>query len=505
MEQEQTNLNNSNLSNSTIQNAPTFYEKIKEPKSKEIKEKLLEFIRTIQQKKHTLKNIPEIVKSKIAEIEKNFQDLWQEPAKIEAKNGEVIEAIITKGLYEILIDQYDNKLDNQIELNIKVFEFLELKHFDIDIDIQNHPSYNKAKQFIKDINNEKTPKDKLTLLSNACQEISQLLATLSNQITGADQFIPVFVYTLIQAQPQRPFSNLGFIRDFRQENRVQGSDQYYFTAFESALEFIEDINEKKLKINPVEFREKRQKYYKIHQADFKQKENEQKKQDKIKQITKEDLSISIRTHNLKKEPQLQNENDFINFQNCQDLCKEEISCIEKQKEYQACLQDQNNQKLEDCEQKLNDHQQLLECYQNEQNKNFELNIENEKKNLNEEEIQKQEKTNQVDTNSQTEKKEHLQEQEQQQKEDLKAEYIQQKHSSAQSTQYDAQNQQGHPQKQEGDNWFVSIFKGFWYILKGVFAFIWGILTFLFFTVLWWLLPGLIIAGIGYFLYKKYYA
>lgn len=43
-------------------------------------------------------------------------------------------------------------------------------------------------------------------------------------------------------------------RDFRSVKRLKGQDEYYFTAFESALEFIEKMDETKLALDKEEFR-----------------------------------------------------------------------------------------------------------------------------------------------------------------------------------------------------------------------------------------------------------
>ncbi len=53
-------------------------------------------------------------------------------------------------------------------------------------------------------------------------------------------------------------SNLKFYsiyqnRDFRSTNRLKGLEEYYFTAFESAIEFIQNIDATKLKIDREEF------------------------------------------------------------------------------------------------------------------------------------------------------------------------------------------------------------------------------------------------------------
>ena len=78
-------------------------------------------------------------------------------------------------------------------------------------------------------------------------------STSKNKRTGADNFLPVMIFLVLSAKPSRPLSNLEFIRDFRSSRRLRGFEEYYFTSYESTLEFIDDIDASKLKINEEEF------------------------------------------------------------------------------------------------------------------------------------------------------------------------------------------------------------------------------------------------------------
>ena len=72
--------------------------------------------------------------------------------------------------------------------------------------------------------------------------------------TGADHFLPVLIYAVLQARPSNPFSNIEYISNFRSPRRIAGPEEYYFTAYESALEFIESLDHNKLKISSDEFK-----------------------------------------------------------------------------------------------------------------------------------------------------------------------------------------------------------------------------------------------------------
>lgn len=72
--------------------------------------------------------------------------------------------------------------------------------------------------------------------------------------TGADDFLPVLIYVVLKAQPKNPMSNIEFIRDFRLPHRLRGEEDYYFTAYDSALAFLEKLDASHLKIDPKEFK-----------------------------------------------------------------------------------------------------------------------------------------------------------------------------------------------------------------------------------------------------------
>jgi len=75
----------------------------------------------------------------------------------------------------------------------------------------------------------------------------------NNKPTGADDFLPCLIYTILKAKPKNVASDIQFIKSYRSPDRLNGMDDYYFTAFESAIEFIEHLKADKLKIESQEF------------------------------------------------------------------------------------------------------------------------------------------------------------------------------------------------------------------------------------------------------------
>lgn len=75
----------------------------------------------------------------------------------------------------------------------------------------------------------------------------------SNKLTGADDFLPTMIYTVIRAKPSNAACDLSFIRDLRAPRRLRGMEEYYFTAYESAIHFVENLEKSQLKMEKEEF------------------------------------------------------------------------------------------------------------------------------------------------------------------------------------------------------------------------------------------------------------
>ena len=64
-------------------------------------------------------------------------------------------------------------------------------------------------------------------------------------------FFPALIYTILQAASCKFLkSNLVYIKSFRVE--LQGQEEYYITAMESALEFLSDLKQSDLKMSERE-------------------------------------------------------------------------------------------------------------------------------------------------------------------------------------------------------------------------------------------------------------
>ncbi|KAL4456494.1 hypothetical protein ABPG74_000601 [Tetrahymena malaccensis] len=232
----------------------TFTEKIKLEVASNLKTKIIEFIRKVQQNPKIQDDMPEYIQDHIYEFEHVFQEIFQESQAVQKLNGEAIEVIVIKPLHDILMKKYPVKQDKRLEFYFRVYEFITLTMFEIDSAVLKHPNYTKATKCLQKIDQVKTPKEKLNMIVSASMLLSKALQSIYPKTpVGADQLLPMMIFTIIQAKPEKPYANLMFTQEYRCKWRVKGIDQYYLATYESALEFIDCIDAQKLKINETVF------------------------------------------------------------------------------------------------------------------------------------------------------------------------------------------------------------------------------------------------------------
>ena len=156
---------------------------------------------------------------------------------------------------ELIESDLETAANEQIAKNIQNFgELVQPRHLEIETDRIIHERIQQACSCFNSFSTFKTPKGKLNLIINFSKVISMMLQETSKdgRPDGADMFFPCSVYALLQlkkqggdaAQIASQFrTGLAYIRHFRQEAKMCGEDEYYFTTIESAVEFISNLNE----------------------------------------------------------------------------------------------------------------------------------------------------------------------------------------------------------------------------------------------------------------------
>ena len=92
------------------------------------------------------------------------------------------------------------------------------EHLEIPSDITSSATYNTAIQNLSRVDHFKTPKDKLVMIVNACKLVNGMVWENSKNKdipSGADDFLPVLIFTTIKSAPKDAVTNLNFVRELR--------------------------------------------------------------------------------------------------------------------------------------------------------------------------------------------------------------------------------------------------------------------------------------------------
>lgn len=102
----------------------------------------------------------------------------------------------------------------------------------------------KARDGLLRMNDAKYPLGKLQQLAAAHKSIVDLLTSLHQSSSSADEILPTLIYTLITTPSEgiNVISNLHFIQRFRAASKVDGEAAYCLTNLEAAITFLETVD-----------------------------------------------------------------------------------------------------------------------------------------------------------------------------------------------------------------------------------------------------------------------
>lgn len=103
---------------------------------------------------------------------------------------------------------------------------------------------------LRRLGKHRAPKDKVMLVVNASRlierrlnKLSRLHADTSRRHIGADEYFPVLVYAILQANPPQLLSTVTFISRFRSPEALRSLEGCYFTHFRAAVTFLESFED----------------------------------------------------------------------------------------------------------------------------------------------------------------------------------------------------------------------------------------------------------------------
>lgn len=128
------------------------------------------------------------------------------------------------------------------DLGIKFEESSSKSKKVIDAEVEKWIS--KAREGLLKMNDAQYPLGKLQHLAAAHKSIVDLLTSLHQSSSSADEILPTLIYTLITSPPEgiNVISNLHFTQRFRATSKIDGEMAYCLTNLEAAISFLETVD-----------------------------------------------------------------------------------------------------------------------------------------------------------------------------------------------------------------------------------------------------------------------
>ncbi|KAF2121610.1 hypothetical protein BDV96DRAFT_564633 [Lophiotrema nucula] len=149
--------------------------------------------------------------------------------------------------------QEDVERDEILAQKVRIYGWVKEDHLDIK------PVGDKGKKFLTlaqqellKIKSYRAPRDKIICILNCCKVIFGFLRT-SQSDQSADAFVPLLIYTVLQANPDSLVSNVQYILRFRNQDKLGGEAGYYISSLMGAIQFIEGLDRTSLTVSDEEF------------------------------------------------------------------------------------------------------------------------------------------------------------------------------------------------------------------------------------------------------------
>ena len=111
---------------------------------------------------------------------------------------------------------------------------------DLDTDILDNAFIKGALEKLKLLDSYKTPLEKVTCTWEASQKVSSAIG-IGKGATGADDFLPTFIFVVLQANIKTPHSTIQFVEHYLDPEEKYGEGYYFFTHLISALAYLGDL------------------------------------------------------------------------------------------------------------------------------------------------------------------------------------------------------------------------------------------------------------------------
>ncbi len=189
----------------------------------------------------------------ILQIEQNVLNhpSW---ANISEEENELIydyveKIVITKKIYESCFAEAakeNGKENENFYQRVKTLQtFIKPEYLDCSYMGEETEAVQLAVKEMVRINEFTTTRAKLISVFNCCKVISSII-TKRSLLASADEFLPCLIYVLIRANPVNLYSNIEFVTNYRNPQKMLSEAGYYFTHLISAYTFVRNLEAKNL-------------------------------------------------------------------------------------------------------------------------------------------------------------------------------------------------------------------------------------------------------------------
>ncbi|KAL6703497.1 hypothetical protein ACN47E_009595 [Coniothyrium glycines] len=149
--------------------------------------------------------------------------------------------------------QEDVERDEVLAQKVRIYKWVSEEHLDIKpVGEKGRKFLHLAQQELLKIRSYRAPRDKIICVLNCCKVIFGFLRT-SSADQSADAFVPLLIYTVLQANPDHLVSNVQYILRFRNQDKLGGEAGYYISSLMGAVQFIEGLDKTSLTVTDDEF------------------------------------------------------------------------------------------------------------------------------------------------------------------------------------------------------------------------------------------------------------
>uniref|UniRef100_A0A7S1KTD5 VPS9 domain-containing protein n=1 Tax=Percolomonas cosmopolitus TaxID=63605 RepID=A0A7S1KTD5_9EUKA len=234
-----------------------FVDKMRHKNSSSLVKSLKKFIKDVNDRPYT-DTLPRRVRKFLLVIMKEMErhPQWKDSSDLEMENARegVEKYVMTKIFNKCFSSIEDVKVDQELSMRMSCFQSLPPSTLDIPQEVVAHDQWDSAKEELNKMNLFKTPRDKMICISNCCRILFNILQRINpEESAGADVFLPVLLYLVLQANPPCLHSNIKYINDYRNPDKMMSEAGYFLTNIQGAESFWLNCDATQLSINEEDF------------------------------------------------------------------------------------------------------------------------------------------------------------------------------------------------------------------------------------------------------------